>query len=244
MAKRFIDTKLFDDTWFVDLKPNDKLFFVYLLTNCDHAGIIDLSLRIAEFKTGIKGLANSLVTVGEQFSKRLIHIRDNYYFMPKFVKFQYPKGLNPKVIAQKSVISRLKEFDLLEEDNRTVKQQLAKSCPTLIDTDIDIDTNKDMEINISFDKFWDLYDKKVDRSKCEPKWEKLKDSDREKIMSHIPKYKISQPDKQYRKNPETYLNRNSWENEIISNKPTSYREKNNNLNQTEQLSLEGVEIIE
>jgi hypothetical protein len=26
----------------------------------------------------------------------LIHVRDNYYFIPSFVKFQYPKGLSEK----------------------------------------------------------------------------------------------------------------------------------------------------
>jgi len=54
MAKRFIDTALFDDSWFMDLSVENKLFFVYLITNCDHAGIIDLNLKLAEFKTGIK----------------------------------------------------------------------------------------------------------------------------------------------------------------------------------------------
>ena len=71
-------------------------------------------------------------------------------------------------------------------------------------------------INILFEIFWNEYDKKIDKPKCENKWNNLNDKERELIMIHIPKYLKSQPDKQYRKNPITYLNNNSWDNEVIS----------------------------
>ena len=70
--------------------------------------------------------------------------------------------------------------------------------------------------NVSFDEFWDLYDKKQDRPKCERLWSKLKDQERLDIMAYIPKYKQAQPDKQYRKNPQTFLNNRSWENELVT----------------------------
>lgn len=70
---------------------------------------------------------------------------------------------------------------------------------------------------ITFDKFWDLYDKKTDKPKCLKIWEKLSSEIRTSIMNHIPKYKISQPEKQYRKNPLTYLNGECWNDEIIDN---------------------------
>jgi hypothetical protein len=34
-------------------------------------------------------------------------------------------------------------------------------------------------------------------------------------MAYIPRYKLHQPDKQYRKNPATFLYQRSWEDEII-----------------------------
>ncbi len=68
----------------------------------------------------------------------------------------------------------------------------------------------------SFEKFWDDYDKKVGSiEKLTKKWDKLKPKDRLAIKEHIPKYKLAQPKKQYRKNPETYLNNQSWNDEII-----------------------------
>ena len=59
MAKRFIDTGMFDDSWFMHLSSDSKLTFIYLITNCDHAGIIDLNVSLMEFKTKIKGLEKS-----------------------------------------------------------------------------------------------------------------------------------------------------------------------------------------
>lgn len=73
------------------------------------------------------------------------------------------------------------------------------------------------ELNISFSEFWDKYEKKVgDKIKLERKWILLKDIDRENIMAHIPLYKVSQPNKKFRKDPETYLNNKSWLDEIVA----------------------------
>lgn len=83
---------------------------------------------------------------------------------------------------------------------------------------------KGKEINISFDEFWDLYEKKVgDKTKLIAKWNKLTDEERTAIMNHIPKYKLSQPDKKYRKNPETFLNNKSWNDELILPETQEYK---------------------
>ena len=72
-------------------------------------------------------------------------------------------------------------------------------------------------INISFDKFWNLYNYKVGRKdKVIYKWESLKDNDRQEIMDYIPLYIQSKPDKQYRKYPMTFLNNEGWKDEIIN----------------------------
>ena len=75
-------------------------------------------------------------------------------------------------------------------------------------------------INIPFDEFWSMYDKKQDRAKCEKKWHSLTDEERLLTMNHLPAYIESTPNKQYRKHPATYLNGEAWNNEVISNLPT------------------------
>lgn len=77
-------------------------------------------------------------------------------------------------------------------------------------------------INIDFDWFWNDYDKKVgDKQKLKKKWHKLTDEERQNAMNYIKLYKQSVPDKQFRKNPETFLNNKSWNDEIINRSITT-----------------------
>jgi hypothetical protein len=72
-------------------------------------------------------------------------------------------------------------------------------------------------INIDFDWFWNEYDKKIgDKQKLKKKWNKLTDEERQNAMNYLDLYKQSVPDKQFRKNPETFLNNKSWNDEIIN----------------------------
>lgn len=80
--------------------------------------------------------------------------------------------------------------------------------------------NENVIINIptvlDFDSFWDLYDKKVgDKTKLKTKFNTISEKDRQQMLIHIPAYKIAQPDKAFRKDPATYLNNKSWNDEII-----------------------------
>ena len=80
----------------------------------------------------------------------------------------------------------------------------------------DKNEKNDKNINIPFDMFWQSYDKKRgDKSKLERMWNSLTDTDRQNIMDYIPKYKIATPDKKYRKDPQTFFNNKSWNDELI-----------------------------
>lgn len=101
---------------------------------------------------------------------------------------------------------------LLSHFNDLPKSEISKKISELTKHDL----NDENIINIPFDDFWDLYDKKVgEKEKLKNKWNKLKDSERELIIKFIPEYKKSQPDKKYRKNPDTFLNQKSWNDELI-----------------------------
>jgi len=45
MAYRFTNTDKWGDAWFSNLKPNEKLLFMYLYENCDIAGFIELNIK-------------------------------------------------------------------------------------------------------------------------------------------------------------------------------------------------------
>lgn len=66
----------------------------------------------------------------------------------------------------------------------------------------------------SFEQFWILYDKKIDKKKTFDKWSKLNQSDIDAIIEITPKYVKANSEVQYRKNPLTFLNGRCWEDEI------------------------------
>lgn len=67
----------------------------------------------------------------------------------------------------------------------------------------------------SFEQFWNLYDKKVARPKCEKLWQKLSKKEKRDCMEYTPAYVDSTSEKRFRKNPETFLRNKSWNDEII-----------------------------
>jgi hypothetical protein len=73
----------------------------------------------------------------------------------------------------------------------------------------------------AFSDFWDMYDKKRgDVGKIKSKWSKLTQSEKEAIIDYLPAYIANTADKKFRKDPLTFLNNKSWNDEIITeNKP-------------------------
>ena len=78
-----------------------------------------------------------------------------------------------------------------------------------------------------FESFWDLYDKKVEKDACKKKFLKLDMPVIEKILQVVPNYVSTTPDKQYRKNPETWINNKCWDDELILRLPEIPKKQNN-----------------
>jgi len=77
--------------------------------------------------------------------------------------------------------------------------------------------NKEEKRIKSFNEFWDIYDKKVDAKKCKEKFLKLTDDEVSIILNVVEKYVNSKTDKQYIKNPLTWLNGKCWNDELENN---------------------------
>ena len=71
--------------------------------------------------------------------------------------------------------------------------------------------------DISFNNFWNTYDKKKGYKKCLPKWNNgsLCKEKKKLAIDYIAEYKEAEPDKKFRQNPLTYLNGETWNDELI-----------------------------
>ena len=79
---------------------------------------------------------------------------------------------------------------------------------------------KEVKDEYTFERAWNLYDKKVGcKAKLEKKWNSMSKKERKAAIEYIPLYVIATEDKQYRKNFQTFLNQRGWEDEIIGATP-------------------------
>jgi hypothetical protein len=80
-----------------------------------------------------------------------------------------------------------------------------------------IPTTNAQHVVPTFDEFWEVYDNKVDRKKCQKKWDQLPAVDKQAIMNVLPAYVRATPEGGYptRKNPLTFLNGECWKDEDI-----------------------------
>lgn len=72
---------------------------------------------------------------------------------------------------------------------------------------------KDFEV--SFDMFWNKYDKKINRKRCVVYWERLSKTEQVSAYVGITKYFtfLAKTDWRQKLDPENYLKNHSWENE-------------------------------
>jgi hypothetical protein len=154
---------------------------------------------------------------------RINGIKGNLIRHGKASKDEIAKMTNEQILALNSKESRFIGGDS-GGDRVAVAKKEKKSK---------VNQSKVKESNIyTFDSFWDVYDKKIDRKKCEAKWNRLPVKDKEAILEFIPIYQAHQPDEKYRKNPYTFLNSEIWAEDWNNYHPKEqYNESSNDFYQ-------------
>lgn len=160
MAKRFTDTTKWNKPFIRGMKAPYKLLWIYILDECDHAGIWQVDFEVAEIKIGEKLNKETALN----FFKDKIIAFDDKWFIIDFIEFQYGV-LNPLNRAHNSVISILSKYNLLDESYK-IKPL---TSPLQGAMDMDKDKDKDMvkekeseieilktDLEIAFDCFLEM----------------------------------------------------------------------------------------
>jgi hypothetical protein len=93
-----------------------------------------------------------------------------------------------------------------------------------------------------FEQWWNDYDKKVSKEKAISKWNILTSDEKQLALKIVQEYVNSTPDKTFRKDPTTYLNNKSFNDEIIiRSATTSYKPNVSERNFTNLASLKYIE---
>lgn len=110
MAKRMTDTDKWKKPFIKSLPAEYKLFWLFLLDECDHAGIWHIEMDVLELRLGIK---LSLEKARGFFKEKIVVFDSgNKIFVPDFITFQYGV-LSPANKAHNSVINILTRYNLM-----------------------------------------------------------------------------------------------------------------------------------
>lgn len=115
------------------------------------------------------------------------------------------------------------EFELLEEkENRGYSFGLKNDQDCIQDGNIGKSRlGKSSQVKVintvddQFEEWWNRYKKKVKKIPAEKKWVKLNQFEKDECLRVVDEYVRSTPDRQFRQDPVTYLNQESWNDEII-----------------------------
>lgn len=219
---RKVHVTFWRDEFVEGLTPEQKFFYLYLLTNdrTTQCGIYEITTKQMCYDTGynedtIKKLISYFIEIGK------IKYSTSTKEMALKNWGKYNDSNSPKVRA-------CIEKELLKVKDRVLIQYIYSiDTHTQEEEEQEEEKKQDKEqeeVNIDFEWFWNEYDKKVgNKTKLKKAWNKLTDEERQNAMNYIELYKQSQPDKQFRKNPETFINNKSWNDEIIRATPNNSR---------------------
>lgn len=111
MAKRFVDTDIWNKEWFQLLTLKQKILVKYIFENCDCAGVWDKNYRLASFVIGEQVSESDVKEINAKHS--LFTFFDDKIFVVDFIKFQYG-SLSENCKPHKPIIEKLKKYNLYE----------------------------------------------------------------------------------------------------------------------------------
>ena len=225
MSKRLTDTKKWRKDWFVNLSVPEKLLWIYVTDNCDHAGICDFSEKIFSFELGFKVTKESLSKI---LIKKIIWLEYNKFYIVGFTDFQQCKELKPQNRVHASIIKRLDPYmtlisSMLGSNGEEVQLNLDGSTP-----EPESDKSKGRKIihkthipeeySEEFEKFWAIWianpnHRQTDnKSKAWEAWNKHPDRPSLTIISVIAKAYLNTADAKAgcAQMLSTWLNQKGW----------------------------------
>lgn len=196
------------------IRPIHTAIYFFAIEHCNRLGWKDKFGFPSQMVMEAIGVKN-----WRTYSKALIEIVDfGFIDMIEISKNQYSSNIIAIVKNTKATTkATTKALDKALSKHSTKQSQSTVSINKQYNN---ITSNNITEIYPTFSDFWNLYDYKTGKQSAEKKWKKLKQSEKEAIIDYIPKYKLSTPDKQFRKHPTTFLNNKSWNDEININHET------------------------
>jgi len=112
MPKRFTSTELWIEDWFCEMPMEYKLYWYYMLSKCNHAGIFKVNTRMFN---NINDCIINNKTAFDFFNsdkKRIREINENVWLIEDFFYYQYGKSFNIKNRVHKSIYEVYNQYNI------------------------------------------------------------------------------------------------------------------------------------
>jgi hypothetical protein len=135
-VKRFTDTEKWRDPWFRRLKPEHKLAWDYICTNCDNAGVWVVDWDLFSY---LSGATVEEKEVFDALEGRVADIGKGRWWIQKFIRFQFGELVDLSRVHQ-SVVRLLHQHGI-----HTLWIEYTKSIQRVADTPKDKDIAQDKD---------------------------------------------------------------------------------------------------
>lgn len=160
MGKRFTDTEIWDQDWYVELPTKYKLFWNYIKDKCDNAGFWRPNKVVAQRIIGEPINIQEFIEFVNNDKDRIIVLPTGRWFLKDFFIFQYGEIFSPDSPVHKGAlksllsngvhpseilnggIGKLKEIDIQDlkkiaykKDSRILKEAYEKGSERAKDKD-------------------------------------------------------------------------------------------------------------
>lgn len=159
MAKRFTDTEKWKKPFIRTLKAPYKLLWLYICDDCDHTGIWQIDIEVAEIRIGEKLDIKKAILY---FNDKIIPLDNGTkWFIPSFIEFQYPSGLSDSNKAHTAIIKNLDKYKDEINNFKPLNSPLQGDKDMVMDKVMDKVKDKVMVVmpfeSEIFNNYWELW---------------------------------------------------------------------------------------
>ena len=107
MAKRFTDTEIWNDDWWIELPDAYKFFWFFLKDHCDIIGVIRPQVNMFQRLTDLIVTKEKALELFNDDKQRIIILDDGWWLIKDYVGFQSGKLLSNKSSIHKNIRNKL-----------------------------------------------------------------------------------------------------------------------------------------
>jgi hypothetical protein len=197
-----IHRKLLDWEWYKDVNTFKLFLHLLLKANVEEKKWQGYTIKRGQLITSLKNMSNETGLTEKEVRTALS-------------KLEKTKEVGKQTTSVNTTLTML-NYDLYQSMGKPTDKQKANEGQSRGERGATTKEYKEEEEDkeILFEGFWTLYNKKIERKVCLAKFKKLDIETINKIIQVVPDYVKSTPDPKYRKNPETWINGECWNDEL------------------------------